>query len=175
MSRFFETPTYVNSIQELVWDPVTKKWYIPKLVIHVHDNARSKLSLINNDPEYRNKVLEYFYTKLTEKWLYSEAMYEKLLKYFKATRIGDKVEIELMPHNFERTDADKAAQEEYKFFIFKYIDNHFATRKFVKDVLEDFIYTTGANWYDLYHNNQAVKQLFAKKLKKVIKQTRLEL
>lgn len=174
MSGFVVTPTYADNIQNIVKDPVTGKWYIPKLVIH-YDMPNNVLNSINEDPSYRHKVIEYFYTKLTEKWLFGNPSYQSLIKYFRAKKMGDRVEVEIIPYGTVLTETEKNDQKELKHFIFKFIEKHFATKSFVRDSLEKLVRQHNVRWFDMYQRNSEIKDFLRRQLKKTIKQTTQEI
>ncbi|HLX52338.1 MAG TPA: hypothetical protein VKR58_00255, partial [Aquella sp.] len=112
---------------------------------------------------------DYFYTKLTERWLYKDPLFKSLLRYFKINKSKDKGEVTLISDP-EKT-AESNVKEDDKKHVFKYIEKYFINRRFVEKVLREYVAVTHIKWYDLYNNTDNLKDLFNHKLKKLIKKT----
>lgn len=175
MTDFIMTPTNIDYLESIFRDPITGKWSIPILTFNLlHRNPfYYDVDPLNNDPKYRKSVVNHLYTRLTEKWLYKEPVFKKLLKYFKIDKTGETGKVSLIE------DPDKPVDikinEEYKNFIFKYIEKVFITKHFINKILKEYVKTTRIKWYDLYNNTSTLKDLFAHKLKKLIVSTIYEM
>lgn len=176
MSTFIMTPTNVDYLESLFRDPVTGKWYIPVLTFdtRIVNPYYREADPLNDDPSYQARVVNHFYTRLTEKWLYKEPMFRSLLKYFQVEKSGNKGTVSLVA-NEDRLSDIKNFSEEDIMHIFKYIEKYFITERFVKKVLKEYISVTHAKWYDLFNNTDTLKDLFRHKLKKLIISTIYEL
>lgn len=171
------TPTYLSDVENILKDPVTGRWVIPQITfntgIYPYGRTQFDIDPLNDDVSYHHKVADYFHTKLTEKWLYSAPAYRSLLKYFKVTKSGDKVTVELIADK-DQAGKHKVEQSEEK-FVFKFIEKYFATDKFVYKILKEYVKVTHIKWYDLYYNSSTLKDLMRHKLKRVIISTMYEL
>jgi len=126
---FVLTPTNIDDLYFTLRDPITGKWTIPILTFNpvITSPYYDEVDILNDDPIYQNKVIDYFCTKLTEKWLFKDPIYKSLLKYFKVSKTDGKGTIELISNSDNANhDIDK---DDHK-FIFKYIEKYFVTRRF---------------------------------------------
>lgn len=171
MSSFIMTPTNIDLINSLVKDPITGRWIIPILTFNTRyiNPYYGEVDPLNEDYRYQEKVIDHFYVRLSEKWLFREPIFRKLLKYFKVERSGDKGTVSLI-QNPEKT-SDNEINEDDRKFVFKYIDKYFVTERFVEKTLREYITTTHIKWYDLFNNTDNLKELFCHKLKKLIIET----
>jgi len=168
------TPTNLSDVEDILRDPITGQWTIPRLVLNTAViNPLWDIDPLNDDPNYQRRVVEYYHTKLTEKWLYSAPIYRSLLKYFKATKRGSEVTVELISNPEKESESNITSETEK--YVFKFIEKYFITEHFVKKVLKEYVQTTHIKWYDLYFNNSELKDLFRHKLKRVIISTIYEL
>ena len=121
MSTFIVTPTNYELITDLVRDPVSGLWVMPVLEFNprVVNPYYGEIDLMNEDPNYQNRVIEYFYTKLTEKWLTNSSEFRKLLKYFKVEKTDDKGTVSLIDDVDKAKDTTKDDLD--KRYIFRYI------------------------------------------------------
>lgn len=175
MSEFIITPTNVDLLESLFRNPVTGRWFIPTLTFNTSyiNPFFSEIDPLNNSLGYRDDVINNFYLRLKEKWLYKEPIYRSLLKYFTVKENGDKGTVSLID------DPDKASSdninEKYKKHVYKYIEKYFISKHFVGKILKQYVNTTHIKWYDLFHNTSTLKDLFAHKLKKLIISTIYEI
>ncbi|AAV50629.1 hypothetical protein [Acanthamoeba castellanii mimivirus] len=165
--NYIITPVNQNLITAILKDPITGEWNIPILTFNAnYDNPfYDDLNVLNNDHKYRQKIIDYFYTCLTEKWLYKDPVFEQLLPYFKISKTKFEGKVCLITNN-KKPDMDSNII--YKKFIFKYIETFFVTRIFVEKILKSYVKHTNTKWYDLLNNKTILKGLFAYKIKKII-------
>lgn len=180
MSEFFITPTNVDFLKSIFRNPVTGKWTIPILTFNtVYPNPFYKdIDPLNDDPNYQKSVINYIYIKLTERWLYQDPVFRKLLRYFDVTKNGTEGQIALIEDIDSIKESDIETNElrdKYRKYIFKYIEKYFITKNFVGKVLKEYIRRTHTKWYDIFNNTDVIKDLFAYKLKKSIISTIYEL
>ena len=104
--------------------------------------------------------------RLTEKWLYKNSVFRKLLKYFHVEVNGKEGTVTLIsdPTKISETDLN----EKYRHHIFKFIEKYFITKRFVEKVMRQYVNTSHIKWYDLFNNTDILKELFSHKLKKLI-------
>ena len=175
MSEFIITPTNVDFLESLFRNPVTGRWMIPILTFNTGfiNPYYGEIDPLNDDPNYRKSVIDNFYLRLKEKWLYKEPIYRSLLKYFIVKENGEQGTVSLVD------DPDKVSSsninEKYKNHIYKYIEKYFISKHLIRKILEQYVNTTHIKWYDLFHNIDTLKNLFAHKLKKLIISTIYEL
>lgn len=184
MSEFVITPTNVDFLESIFRNPITNKWTIPILTFNtVYSNPFYRdVDPLNNDPRYHESVINYFYTKLTEKWLYRDAAFRQLLKFFKITTEGTKGEVSMIDiKDLDKNSYKNISEEElglrnqYKKYIFQYIEKYFITKHLVGKILKQYIRRTHTKWYDLFNNTDIIKDLMSYKLKKLIIATIYEL
>lgn len=172
---FIMTPTNFDLIDNLFKDIRTGKWIFPVYTFNTGfiNPYYGEVDPLNEDPVYQKSVIDNFYLRLKEKWLYKDPNFRKLLKYFVVEENGDNGTITLV------SDPDKAAKndltEKYRNHVLRYIEKYFVTKKFVKKTLKQYVNSSHIKWYDLFHNIDSVKELLAHKLKKLIISTIYEL
>jgi len=84
MSDFIITPTNVEYLDYLFKNPITGKWTIPILTFNTGyiNPYYNDTDPLNDDPKYQKRVIEHFYMRLVEKWLYKDTVFRNLIKYF---------------------------------------------------------------------------------------------
>lgn len=171
MTEFIITPTNLDLLESIFRNPITGRWSIPILTFNTTfiNPFYSEVDPLNEDPQYQQRVIDHFYMRLTEKWLYKDPAFRKLLKYFKVEENGNEGKISLIDNIDNVREIDK--QMKYWKHIFKYIEKYFITKKFVEKVLRQYVRRTDTKWYDLFNNTDILKDLFAHKLKKLIEST----
>ena len=173
MSDFIMTPMNIDLIETILKDPVSGRWSIPVLTFNtaIMNPFFGELDPLNNSPKYRKRVIDSFYLRLKEKWLYSDSMFRSLLKYFIVEEKGNEIDVSLI----DDPDKTNPVNEKYKRHIYKYIEKYFITHHFVKKILKNFVAKNNIKWYDLFHNKDILKDLFLHKLKRLIKSTIYEI
>lgn len=170
MNNFIVTPTNIDYLESIFKNNVTGRWEIPVMTFNpiILNPFLSEIDPLNEDKRYHERVINYFYTKLTEKWLYKDAGFRKLLKYFNVEKAGENSIITLK-RRVEKDD--KSVDEITRKYIFKYIEKYFITERLIRKILTNYVAVTHIKWYDLFSNQDAIKELFAHRLKKLIIQT----
>lgn len=175
MSEFILTPTNIDFIESIFRNPITGKWTIPILTFNTSfiSPYYGEVDPLNEDVSYQRAVIDHFYMRLTEKWLYKDNTFKSLLKYFKVTKDGNEGKVSLI----EDPDkiVDTKTNMEYQKYIFQYIEKYFVTKRLISKILKQYVNTTHIKWYDLFHNTDNIKDLFAHKIKKLIVSTIYEL
>jgi hypothetical protein len=172
MTSFLTTPQIASDIIDIIIDPLTNRWTIPRLIINTRPQYLfDNIDPLNENKQYHKETSHHFYVKLKEKWLYSVPEYRSLVKYFKTTKSGDKITVELL----ESVDAKSNVELENEKYVFKFIEKYLISEKFVYKILKEYVNTTNIKWYDLYHNSSTLKDLFRHKLKKLIISTIYEI
>lgn len=172
MATFYLTPTNIDDLYFTLRDPITGRWTIPVLTFNpiLKSPYYGEIDVLNTDPQYQNKVIDYFCTKLTEKWLFKDPIYKSLLKYFKISKSKEAGEVTLISDPDKISESNISHEDDNK-YVFKYIEKYFITRRFCEKVLREYVATTRIKWYDLFHNSDTIKDLFRHKLKKLIVKT----
>lgn len=171
MTTFVITPTNLDDYDWVFRNPVTKKWTIPIMTFDpsIFNPYLNDLDPLNDDISYQNRTIDYFYTKLTEKWLYKKSFYKPLLKYFTVKKSGTEGTVTLISDP-EKIPEDTKSGDDYK-YILKYIEKFFLKRRFVEKTLRSYVKVSHIKWYDLYSNTDVLQDLFRHKLKKLIIKT----
>lgn len=171
MTTFLMTPTNIDDYDWILKNPILNKFTIPviKYDLRVPNPFAIDIDPLNHDKRYQEQTIDYFYTKLTERWLYKDPIFKSLIKYFKITKNKNEGEITLVsdPSHISRTNV---SEEDYK-HVLRYINKIFITKRFVEKVLREYVTITHIKWYDLYNNTDDIKDLFRHKLKKLIIKT----
>jgi hypothetical protein len=172
MSGFVITPTNVEFLESLFRNPSTGQWTIPIMTFNTRyiNPYYGEVDVLNDDPTYQKSVVDYFYLRLKEKWLFRDPTFRKLLKYFRVEKNGDKGTVRLINKIGDVNKIDDMDETDRK-HIFKYIDKYLITKHLVKKTLRQYLSRTGIKWYDLFNNTDMLKRLFAHKLKRLIKTT----
>jgi hypothetical protein len=175
MSEFIITPTNVDFLESIFRNPITGRWTIPILTFNTNltNPYYGDIDPLNNDPKYQKHVIDHFYVRLTEKWLYKDPIFKSLLKYFKVEKKGDEAKVSLVP-NMDSVSKSNVDEKDRK-YVYRYIEKVFITKKFVAKVLKQYVGVTHIKWYDLFYNTDTIKDLFVHKLKKLIVSTIYEL
>ena len=175
MLEFIITPTNVDFLESILRNPITGRWTIPILTFNTGyiNPYYGDIDPLNDDPKYQKRVIEQFYMRLVEKWLYKNPIFKSLLKYFKVEKNGDECKVSLVPNmdSVSKSNIDEKCRK----YVYRYIEKVFITKKFVDKVLRQYVNVTHIKWYDLFHNTDTLKDLFAHKLKKLIVSTIYEL
>lgn len=159
------TPTDLSELDFLFRDPVTGLWKLPVWTFNTATFGYDRDPL-NEDRNYQYKVMDHFYFRLKEKWLYHSEKFLGLLKYFTVKHDGDKIIVSLID------DLDKVSEKNINYadkkYIFRFIENTYVKKKFVSKIIKEYVNITHVKWYDLFNNTDNLKDLFAHKLKKKI-------
>ena len=168
MSEFIMTPTNVDFLESIFKNPITGRWEIPLLTYNLHltNPFFAEKDPLNEDPNYHKSVVDHFYLRLTEKWLYKDSAFRKLVNYFRIDKNGDKGTVRLI-ENPEQINNEKFNDTDRK-YVFKYIEKYFITKKFVDKAIRQYVKSTHIKWYDLFHNTDILKDYLSHKLKKSI-------
>ena len=175
MSEFIMTPSNIDFLESVFRSPITGNWTIHILTFNTNIASPyyNEVDPLNEDPQYQKSVIDHFYVRLTEKWLYKEPIFRSLLKYFNVEKEGDEGKVSLI------TDVDKVSNEklnkQYSKYVFKYIEKYFITKRLISKILNEYVKTTHIKWYDLFHNTDLLKDYLAYRLKKLIVSTIYEL
>lgn len=172
MSSFVLTPE-INYLNMLYRNNLTQRWTIP---IFQFDIGRPLFvrdaygnDPLNHDPKYIKRVIDYFYFKVTEKWLYKASSYQTLLKYFRVDKNGDNARVQIITNidDASSTNVDKADRK----MVYRYIEKVFIKKKYIGKILKSFVKSNNTKWYYLVDNAATIKDLIAHMLKKLIVKT----
>lgn len=171
MSTFYVTPTNTDFLNPIYFDNLTGKWTIPIISFDAHriNPYFGEIDPLNEDKAYQQSVIDNFYMRLKEKWLYHKSIFRKLLKYFRVEKKDGSGHISIVPR---MTDvSENNISKEDRRHAFRYIEKVFLSRKFVAKVLRQYVAVARIKWYDLFYDVENVRELFAHKLKKLILST----
>ena len=176
MSEFIITPTNVDFLEQVFRNPITGRWTIPILTFNTRYTSPylGEIDPLNQDPRYHKRVVEHFYFRLTEKWLFKDPAFRKLLKYFKVDKNGEEGTVRLVSSP-DLIDKTTTVSDHDRKYIFRYIEQYFITKRFVEKALKKYVRTTKIKWYDLVYNTDIIKDYLAHKLKRLIVSTIYEL
>lgn len=162
------TPTNISSLQHIIYDQLLGTLSPPVYTynIQLYNPFYGEMKPLNTDPKYQKRMVDYYYTKLTEKWLYRDSAFKKLLPYFNLKIDGTSGKVSLV-ENIDKLNNENIDEKNRK-YIFRYIERVFVNKRFVDKVIRQYVKRTDTNWYDLVRNNEAIKKLLAHKLKKLI-------
>lgn len=163
-------PTYQELLNPIFLDPKTGNWTVPVMkysLLPNHGPLFVRTDPLNRDREYQNKIIVYFYLKLTEKWLYKDDRYKMLHKYFEVKTDNNNGQVRLVAYD-KINSSNKLTPAESK-AVSRYIEQNFVSEKLVKKVLKEVINKYKLKWYDLTENNDAIKDIFFKRIKELIK------
>ena len=169
MTTFINTPTNIDFLELIFRNHQTGLWTMPILKFNTDFGTYTPVDPLNDDINYQKNVINNIYFKLTEKWLYKDPIFKSLLKYFKIEKNGDEGQVMLIddPDNIVKGNENN----EYRKYIFRYIEKYLITKRFVSKVLHQYVKTSHIKWYDLFINSDTLKELFAHKIKRLIIKT----
>ncbi len=115
---------------------------------------------LNNDRDIQRKLIDYFHSKATDKWLYND--FDSLLDYFEIT--NNKIKLISSVHKKNKNNSRKNSK-----LIFQFIEISLLTKKLIKKILMEYVFSMNVNWYDLYYHSKANKDLLLHRLKKKLR------
>lgn len=116
---------------------------------------------LNRDPDVHDTVTNSIYRQLLQNWLYSSE-YEEVFKYIKL--VDDRPRLITSFKEKDRNMSSSAVERKITF-----IKDNIITKNRIKKILEDFVYSTRTNWYDIEKNTYYVKDLIMRYIKKKLK------
>ena len=165
-SPFMTSSSTILLTDSYTRSPLTTISSIPPLTINL-DYSKPLISIydtIDNSPDVREKMVNYFYDLLRDDWLLDDL--NDILNYF-VYRDGKVSMIKSLsdynPTNIEK-DTDKIAEEKVK-----YLTKNVISRYNVLEVLTKFVKGTQSKWVELPKNTFFLKQAFKEYIKKEIK------
>lgn len=154
MAYIFTSPytsPYVQTETPLVSSDVFfNPYFEQKQVIVNYDYSRPLISTyetIDNDPNLRKKMLDYFYDLVRDKWLLDDI--NDILNYYKYNN----GEVKMIPDlsDYSKTniakDTNEIAEKKVKFITKTLLDRYVMT-----DILTKFTKNTKTKWVDLPKN-----------------------
>lgn len=121
---------------------------------------------LNVDPYIHSRMTKYYLAKTVEKWLY-----EDLIDALNYLRVRDgKIDVlgSLKEYNPVSVDKDSDATIKKKI---DFLEQYFLNKRIIKKWLAEFVKQTHYNWFDLTKGEYFLKDLFKKKLIKLLKQS----
>lgn len=114
-------------------------------------------SNLNADPRVHEQLVNYYYFKTLDKWLYGSMV--DLLNYLKVN--GDKVTVV----SYQKRAVEDDSKHDLRMKV-KYIEKHHLTDGMVKIVLAELVHEKNINWYDLPNREHKVIKAIKKALEK---------
>jgi hypothetical protein len=124
---------------------------------------------LNVDPYIHDRMTKYYLAKTLEKWLYEDLI--DVLNYIKVR--DNKVDVisSLKEYNPVAVNSDSDATIKKKI---DFLEKYFLNKRIIKKWLRDFIKGSASNWFDLTKSEYFLKDLFKKKLTKLLKEAVVE-
>jgi len=146
-----------------------KKDYLPSLRIDTNEFDNKTLNIsyyqnINVDYKVQDRVVNYFYYKLLDKYLYEDLI--DILNYFIIQNGEVKLISKLSDYKSDNYEKDTSKDIEKKV---DYIGEHIFTKKMMREILSMIVNENVISWVDLHKHSQIIKELVRKKIKNNIK------
>jgi len=166
MYSFVTSPSFYSNNIEPIYDAITNTYRFPQTSYTVSSIIKNDLG--ETDYRMQDRMINFYYAKLIDKWLYNSSNFSKLAKYFNVSRSGDAINVELI-NNREAVNKTYRSlkRDEFK-RIFNYIEKFIASRDFVTKVLKKYVTHANVSWYNLPYNSDNIKNLILHALKKKI-------
>lgn len=116
---------------------------------------------LNYDSNIRKRVVNYFYYKTLEKWLYDDDNMTQLLNFFVVEK--DKVFLVNSLSDYEKTKKNLLSESK-KRTIVNFIGKYLLTKSKMGDFIHKFIKKYSIPFVNLYHNQRAVKKFIGRQL-----------
>ncbi len=84
------------------------------------------------------------------------------MDYFKIT--NNKIKLISSVHKKNKNNSRKNSK-----LIFQFIEISLLTKKLIKKILMEYVFSMNVNWYDLYYHSKAIKDLLLHRLKKKLR------
>lgn len=140
---------------------ITTPYYPRTITMPIYEN-------LNYNTNIQKRVINYFYYKTLEKWLYDDSDMTKLLKFF--TISNDKIVLVKSLNDYEKAARESEDSESHKKLKVDFIAKYLLTKTKMGDFIYKFIKQSGIPWINLYRNQRQVKQFIRRKLyKKLVK------
>jgi hypothetical protein len=119
------------------------------------------------DPDMRNRIVRWFYTRLKSEWLYEDDEFRTLSRYFIVR--NDKVELVASSEQY-RDPAYKSQDNSEKNLRLKLnlVKKYLVSKRRVARVLEKYAKHTGTRWWDLEDKWKEIKHALYKELRRKI-------
>ncbi len=150
ISPYITTPL-TNSLVTVTPNPDFKPFYTTPLLPQYN---------LNYDTDVHENVTSSIYRKIFNSWLY-KSDFEDLFKYIKIVNGEAKLSLEKDGNNY---NDSRTIEKKIRF-----IKDYILSRKRVKKIIEEFVYGTKTNWYDVEKNSYYVKDLIYRYMKKKLK------
>lgn len=114
---------------------------------------------LNKDKNIQDKIINYYYIKSIDKWLYND--FDELVDFFEVK--NNKIKL-VKNYKHKKSNDDKTNY----YMILHFIEKAILTKKLVKKVIKEYIKLADINWYDMYYHSRALKDLLIHRLRKKI-------
>ena len=165
MAQIYYTPTNIDYIRDVIYDPMLRTYTIPIMSYDTTSNFPNS-DPVNEDPLYQKRVINNLFLRFREKWLYKDPEFRILLKYFNFERSNGKIRISIINNINDKNT--KLPDDKTRKYIFRYIENVFVTKKFFEKSIRQFVKITNLKWYNLFDASDIIKAMLARKMKRLI-------
>ncbi len=122
----------------------------------------------NDKNKMKKRVTNYYHSKTIDRWLYHDYGFKELTGYFKIKYDNKGISVSLdLKDNHE---SKKFSHNEEKSILF-FIESFMISKKFIKNILEEYARRTSSEFYELYSYEQNIKEFIRHQLKKKIRDT----
>jgi hypothetical protein len=151
----------IRAAQKPIIDALESPWRI---------SHRIEYEDLEADPDMRNRVVRWFYTRLKGEWLYEDAEFRSLGRYFIVR--GEKVE--LVANSEQYNDPSYKNPEEPERSLKLKLDlirKHLVSKRRIARVLEKYAKKHSVKWWDLEDKWESIKHALYKELRRKILQS----
>lgn len=116
---------------------------------------------LNYNTNIQKRVINYFYYKTLEKWLYDDRKMTKILHFFKIDK--DKVLFISSINEFKKAKNNVLREHEKKIIV-DFISKYILTKSKMGQFIYKFIKKSNIPWINLYKNQRLIKKFIRKRL-----------
>lgn len=133
--------------------------WIPSINLTYTEPVLAYYQNLNADPRIHARVVNHFYYKTLEKWLYNSL--KNILGYL-VIKDG-KVNVISKSSDYKKEVKDSKSDMDKKI---NYIEKYVFSKKDLKTIFSKFVMETGIPWYDIYKHTYYVKKVIKNALKR---------
>lgn len=123
----------------------------------------------NDEKRVLKRLVNYYYSKVIDRWLYHDYGYRELTKYFTIKHDDEGISVRLIRSLDKITNVDYSTSESKSILFF--IESFMINKKFIRKVIEEYAKRTSSKWFELYTYDYNIKEFIRHQLKKKIKNT----
>jgi hypothetical protein len=126
--------------------------------------------LRHDEHRIRKRIVNYYYSKLIDRWLYHDLSFRDLTKYFTIKYDNEGISVALVHNLDDVKDNHKLSHNERKSILF-FIESFMIDKKFVRKVIDEYARRTSSDWIELYQYEYNIQIFIRHALKKKIRNT----